>query len=110
MQSAYTLEQITQLLSHDRALPTDPLTERVVLWKVFRDKSSVVEYSHHILLESDQRLVGGQSVDTIGTFYWLGVEVEDIENWGNTQAIQLSDPFDGDSPKVQGQGFGSPAP
>lgn len=110
MQSVYSPEQITQLLRHDRALPTDPRKERVVLWKVFRDKSSVIEYSQHILLEPDQRLVGGQSVDTIGPFYWLGVEVEEIENWGNTHAIQLNDPFDSDSPKVQGQGFGSPAP
>ncbi len=96
---------IDQLLSQSRNLPEDPQKERIVLWKIFRNKDDAHEYSQHILLEDDQRIVGGSSNDSAGDFFWLGVEVEDLEAWGNTQAIQLVDPFDGTDPKGKGQGF-----
>ena len=98
---------VNQLLSQMRALPDDAKKERVVLWKIFRDAPKAVEYSHHILLESDQQLVGGCSTDSAGVFFWLGVEVADLAAWGNTHAIQLADPFEGNDPKTNGQGFGS---
>ena len=107
MQTANLDVQVKQALTQNRALPEDPQKERVVLWKVFRDEASAVEYSHHILLESDQSLVGGHGVDSIGEFYWIGVQVADLTAWGHTQAIQLTDPFDSDDPKVKGQGFGN---
>lgn len=96
---------IRQILSQPRNLPEDPKKERIVLWKIFRNENDALEYSHHILLEEDQRIVGGYSSDSAGDFLWLGVEVEDIEAWGNTQAIQLADPFEATDPKGQGQGF-----
>ena len=107
MQNVNLDVQVKQTLTQNRALPENPEKERVVLWKVFRDEDSAVEYSHHILLEADQSLVGGHGVDSVGKFYWLGVEVADLGAWGHTRAIQLSDPFDSDDPKVQGQGFGN---
>lgn len=96
---------IKQLLSQSRKLPDDPQKDRIVLWKIFRNENDALEYSHHILLEEDQRIVGGSSSDSAGNFFWLGIEVEDLEAWGNTQAIQLADPFDGTDPEGKGQGF-----
>ena len=98
---------VKRLLMQIRALPEDAKQERVVLWKIFRDETKALEYSHHILLESDQQLVGGRSTDSAGVFFWLGVEVADLAAWGNTHAIQLADPLEGNDPKTKGQGFGS---
>lgn len=100
-------DQVKHLLNDNRALPADPKEERVVLWKVFRDEDTALEYSHHILLEPDQRLVGGHGTDSVGDFYWLGVEVEDLAAWGNSHAIQLNDPFEAEDPEIQGRGFGN---
>lgn len=96
---------IRQLLSQTRKLPDEPQKDRIVLWKIFRNENEALEYSHHILLEDDQRIVGGCHSDSAGDFFWLGIEVDDLESWGNTQAIQLADPFDATDPKGKGQGF-----
>jgi hypothetical protein len=95
MQTANQSAQVSQILSQSRSLPEDPKKERVVMWKVFRDQAAALDYSQHILLEPDQRIVGGHSTDSVGDFFWLGVEVADVAAWGNTHAIQLVDPFDG---------------
>lgn len=105
MQTSNQDVQISQLLTQSRNLPEDPKKDRVVMWKVFRDENAALEYSHHIILEPDQRIVGGCSKDSAGIFFWLGIEVPDLEAWGNTQAIQLADPFDGTDPEGKGQGF-----
>ena len=99
--------QIKKVLTQAKALPEDPQKERVVLWKVFRNEDEALEYSHHILLEPDQKIVGGHGTDSVGAFFWLGIEVADLQAWGNTQAIQLTDPFDGNDPKGQGRGPGT---
>ena len=90
--------QVKKTLAQVRALPEDAKKERIVLWKIFRNEADALEYSHHILLEPDQLIVGGRSTDSAGVFFWLGVEVADLEAWGNTHAIQLADPFDGNNP------------
>lgn len=107
MQTSERDSQVLSLLEQEHALPADPKKDRVVLWKIFRDPAEALEYSHHILLEPDQKLVGGRAADTVGKLWWLGVEVANLEAWGNSQAIQLSDPFDADDPKGKGRGMGS---
>ncbi|MHB1678492.1 MAG: hypothetical protein ACYCSS_13355 [Sulfuriferula sp.] len=105
MQTSNQDVQISQLLTQSRNLPEDPKKDRVVMWKIFRSENEALKYSHHILLEPDQRIVGGRSKDSAGEFFWLGIEVANLEAWGNTQAIQLADPFDGTDPEGKGQGF-----
>ncbi|MES2408558.1 MAG: hypothetical protein V4528_14690 [Pseudomonadota bacterium] len=107
MQTVNNDIEIKQILNASRPLPEDPKAERVVLWKVFRNTEDALEYSHHILLEPDQTVVGGHASDSVGEFFWLGIEVADLEAWGNTQSIQLTDPFDSNDPKGQGQGPGT---
>lgn len=107
MQTLNHNDRISKILDQSRPLPQDPKKERVVLWKVFRNEDEALEYSHHIMLEPDQKIVGGHATDTVGDFFWLGVEVANLEAWGNTQAIQLTDPFDSDDPNGQGRGLES---
>ncbi len=107
MQTTERDNQVRGLLKQEHALPADPKKDRVVLWKIFRSPDEALEYSHHILLEPDQKLVGGCAADTVGKLWWLGVEVADLEAWGNSQAIQLTDPFDANDPKGKGQGMSS---
>jgi hypothetical protein len=95
---------INEVLAQPISLPEDPQKDCIVLWKVFRSKDEALEYSHHILLEPTQRIVGGYWTDSAGGFFWLGVEVDDLEKWGNSQAIQLTDPFDSNDPVGQGRG------
>ncbi len=99
--------QVNEILDQPISLPEDPQKERIVLWKVFRSKDEAVEYSQHVLLEPTQRIVGGYWTDSAGGFFWLGVQVDDLGKWGNSQAIQLTDPFDSNDPVGQGRGPGS---
>lgn len=96
---------VKQLLKTEADLPQDPANERIVLWKTFRSENEAVDYSRAIILEEDQHLVGGASRDSAGPLYWIGVQVEDLEAWGNSQAIQLTDPFDANDPAGQGRGI-----
>lgn len=96
---------IQELLKQEQALPEDPKTEQIVMWKVFRTMGEALEYPRHIMLEADQSLVGGHTKDSAGDLWWVGVKVADLEAWGNSQAIQLSDPFDANDPQGQGRGL-----
>lgn len=92
-----------EILRTERLLPEDPRSEHVVVWRAFRDEDQAVDYSRHIMLEPGQRVVGGCGADDVGTYYWIGVEVDDIEKWGHPGAIQLVDPLDADDPRGQGR-------
>lgn len=96
---------VKHLLNNRADLPKDPANERIVLWKTFRSIDEAIGYSRAILLEDDQTLVGGASSDSAGPLFWVGVKVDDLEAWGNSQAIQLTDPFDANDPAGQGRGI-----
>lgn len=96
---------IQELLKREQTLPGDPKTEQIVMWKVFRSVDEALEYPRHIMLGVDQSLVGGRTRDSAGDLWWVGVKVADLEAWGNSQAIQLSDPFDANDPQGQGRGL-----
>jgi hypothetical protein len=100
-------DTISDILHQARPLPENPQQERVVLWKVFRTEDEALEYAKHIMLEADQTIVGGHGSDTVGEFFWLGVQVADLAAWGNSQAIQLNDPLDSNDPNGQGRGSAS---
>lgn len=98
-------EQVVSLLRNERPLPSDPLAERVVLWRTFRDPREALEFSHGVMLGKGQDLVGGVTEDNLGPLYWLGVRVDDIAKWGNSKAVQLTDGFDSAVPDVAGRPF-----
>lgn len=98
---------IQDLLKQQCALPQDAEAERIVMWKVFRSLAEALEYPRHIMLGADQSLVGGHSQDSAGDLWWVGVKVANLETWGNSQAIQLRDPYDANDPQGQGRGLSS---
>lgn len=62
-------------------------SKQVVQWHVFRSLTEADEFADHILLGTDQALVGGSAQDSVGTFWWVGVEVGDVSRWGNFTAV-----------------------
>lgn len=100
-------ETVAAILEHPRPLPQHPVDEHVVFWRTFRKPDQAVAFSHAIQLGAGQDLVGGRTRDSIGELFWIGVHVDDLAKWGNTKAIQLSDPFDADDPDAQGRPFES---
>lgn len=96
---------VATMVEHPRELPQNPVEEHVVFWRTFRSADQAVAFSHAIQLGEGQELVGGCTRDSVGELFWIGVHVDDLAKWGNTKAIQLSDPFDADDPDAQGRPF-----
>lgn len=78
---------LTQLLTRMRQVPTRDNHDQVVSWHVFRTLSEAESYAEHVVLNDGQYLVGGTDHDSIGTLWWVGVEVDDIAKWGNGTAV-----------------------
>lgn len=84
MESEVAMESFLQ---HNRPLPSRGAGGRVVQWHVFRSLDEAAEHARHILLGEGQRIVGGWDVDSVGMFWWVGVEVDDLARWGNQAAV-----------------------
>ena len=76
-----------RFLDQNRPIPEKSVANRVVQWHVFRDRKLACDFANGIVLGRQQQIVGGTDVDSIGTLYWVGVEVEDIGSWGNAAAV-----------------------
>jgi len=76
-----------EFLASHRQLPHHHAEHRIVQWHVFRDVIEADDYADHIHLSSGQAVVGGFDSDSIGTLWWVGVEVDDLERWGNRSAV-----------------------
>ena len=76
-----------EFLSRERGLPERPEQDHIVYWHVFRSRESAESFVPSIRLDARQHLVGGCSCDSIGPLWWIGVQVDDLERWGNRAAI-----------------------
>lgn len=74
-------------LDQNRPIPEKSAANRVVQWHVFRERKAASDFANGIVLGKQQQIVGGTDVDSVGTLYWVGVEVEDISIWGNPAAV-----------------------
>jgi hypothetical protein len=74
-------------LSEEHTLPRHPDRERMVQWHVFRSRTAAEAFVPAIRLGDNQRLVGGYSRDSVGPLWWVGVQVDSLEQWGNRLAI-----------------------
>lgn len=79
--------EVHEFLSRERGLPERPDQEHIVYWRVFRSKESAESFIPSVRLDTHQHLVGGYSRDSIGSLWWVGVQVDDIGRWGNRAAI-----------------------
>ena len=98
---------LDRLLREPRPLPSDPIAERIVLWRTFRSGIDARAFAAAIQLGEGQSIVGGCARDSLGDIFWLGVQVADLAKWGNTRAIQRSGRFDPEDPDTQGRPFES---
>jgi len=97
-------EQLRSLsieLAVDRPLPhqKDAIEQRIVYWHVFRRQEDALTFARHIQMPADEQLVGGKGHDSIGPLYWVGVQVECLEKWGNRAAVHKIDFNDPENPK-----------
>ncbi|MCE5387100.1 MAG: hypothetical protein K0041_00770 [Acidithiobacillus sp.] len=74
-------------LEEARELPSVQPMERVVAWSVFRSRDDARALLQHVHLAQGQALVGGHGRDSVGEYWWVGVQVQDLSAWGNSSAI-----------------------
>ncbi|HKK14134.1 MAG TPA: hypothetical protein VKA14_05670 [Gammaproteobacteria bacterium] len=93
------LADVQRQLDSPQPLPNEkPVRRHVVNWHVFRRRDDAADFSRNILLEDGEHIVAGQASDSIGSLWWVGVHVDDLEAWGNRDAIQLTDRVDPQNP------------
>lgn len=93
------LGALEKRLDEPRPLPNeDPAGSHIVYWHVFRDRNQALEFARQIKLDTGEHLVGGSAKDSIGSLKWLGVQVDDLEAWGNRRSIKKTDAYDPESP------------
>jgi hypothetical protein len=78
---------IDTLLLQYRPLPQRSRPHRVVTWHVFRTPGEAQAYATGIRLGSGQQITGGHDEDSVGPLWWIGVEVDDLNAWGNRDAV-----------------------
>lgn len=75
-------------LDEVREIPSVTPMERVVAWSVFRTREEARGLLGHVHLAPGQVLVGGHGEDSVADYWWVGVQVQDLEQWGNRSAVQ----------------------
>ena len=75
------------ILEEEQSLPEGHGADRIVQWHVFRSRAQAERFAEGIHLGAGQELVGGFTRDSLGILYWVGVHVEDLEEWGNRGAV-----------------------
>jgi hypothetical protein len=74
-------------LDEAREVPSVTPMERVVAWSVFRSREDARQHLEHGYLAAGQGLVGGCGRDSVAPYWWVGVQVQDISQWGNVTAV-----------------------
>lgn len=74
---------LKRALDAERLLPGDPASERLATWSVFREADKALNYARYVLLNDGETLVGGCLHDSVGTLYWVGVQVPDLKTLGS---------------------------
>lgn len=77
----------SSLFLNERALPRAPGDGNVVQWHAFRRREDAERFVPSVRLGPGQQLVGGRTRDSLGPLWWVGVQVDDLDQWGNRQAI-----------------------
>lgn len=72
------IQTLKRALNAERLLPRDPASERLATWSVFREADKALNYARYVLLNEGETLVGGCLHDSVGTLYWVGVQVPDV--------------------------------
>ncbi len=76
-----------RFLDEAREVPSTTPMERVVAWSVFRSRADARKLLEHVYLAPGQGLVGGYGRDSVAPYWWVGVQVQDVSQWGNVTAV-----------------------
>lgn len=74
-------------LDETREVPSTTPMERVVAWSIFRSREDARKLLDHVYLAPGQALVGGHGRDSVADYWWVGVQVQDMGQWGNATAV-----------------------
>jgi hypothetical protein len=74
-------------LEEEQPLPEGHGRDRIVQWHVFRSRPQAQAFARAVRLGPGQQLVGGFTRDSVGVLYWVGVQVDDLDAWGNLGAV-----------------------
>ncbi|MEJ2645360.1 MAG: hypothetical protein P8180_10580 [Gammaproteobacteria bacterium] len=97
--SKETIEALDKALDSEAPLPNEnPAREHIVNWHVFRRRESALQFARNIMIESGVTLVGGNTSDSVGRLWWVGIRVDNLEKWGHKSAIQMHDRVDPQNP------------
>ena len=74
-------------LEQSREVPTSITAGNVVAWSIFRSLEEARTFLQHVHLAPGQKIVGGHGADSVAQYWWVGVEVQDLSQWGHKGAI-----------------------
>lgn len=83
------------ILAHNREAPSIEPLANAVNWAIFRRRPEAEEYARNVRLGENHELIGGHGHDSIGDYWWIGVQVPSVHDWGSPQAINKHGRHDG---------------
>ncbi|MDA8389188.1 MAG: hypothetical protein M0Z76_00310 [Gammaproteobacteria bacterium] len=75
------------ILDQERETPSVVPLANAVNWSIFRRRADAEHHIDRMRLSPGHQLIGGHSHDSITEYWWVGVAVESIGQWGSRQAI-----------------------
>ncbi|WP_297389634.1 hypothetical protein [Acidiferrobacter sp.] len=76
-----------EILENDHEVPSRSPLQNAVNWSLFRRRKEAEDYLDRVRLDTGHELIGGHSQDSVGDYWWVGVRVTSIADWGHSQAI-----------------------
>ncbi len=91
------LDELATQLNNERDLPHRANAEQlhVAYSHVFRHPEDALSFAKNILMGEGESLIGGHTEDSIGDLWWVGVRIDDIEQWranGGFHHVARQDP------------------
>ena len=75
------------ILNQEREAPSLVPLPNAVNWSIFRRRADAERHAEHVHLNPGHRLVGGHGHDSVDEYWWVGVCVESLGDWGSLQAV-----------------------
>jgi hypothetical protein len=76
-----------EVLENDREVPSRAPVDNAVNWSLFRRRKEAEDYIDRVRLSEGHELIGGHSQDSVGDYWWIGVRVPSVKQWGHPQSI-----------------------
>ena len=70
-------------------------SQLIAFARAFRHRDEALQYAQHILLDRGQHLTGGYTIDSVGDLWWIGVQMDTLDQWrsnGGFHRVATLDP------------------